>query len=103
MGKVEFGCVTHGTKIFSNGGGKPMSTGTITPIPDQEGNYDLPWAKPLSATFGDYGCSSSTSVATSFAATPSPTVADASTSTASMMVIMIITTMGMAFSAHGFQ
>jgi len=75
--KVEFACLTHGTKIISNGG-KVMSTGTITPIPDQKGNYDLPWAKPLSATFGDYGCSSSTSSPSP----PSPTAAGASTSTA---------------------
>jgi len=59
--KVEFACLTQGTKIISNGVVKAMSTGTITPIPDQNGNYDLPWAKPLSATFEDYGCTSSAS------------------------------------------
>merc|ERR1712187_696951 len=63
--KVDFACLTHGTKIISNGEVKAMSTGTITPIPDQKGNYDLPWAKSLSATFEDYGCSRSTSIPSS--------------------------------------
>jgi len=55
---VALVCLTQGAKILSNGEVKVMDIGTVTPIPDQNGDYDLPWGKPLSATFEDYGCSS---------------------------------------------
>jgi hypothetical protein len=66
--EAAFDCITQGTKIILFGGNKPkefMSVGTITPIPNQHGNYDLPWGMPLSATFEDYGCLISTSSSSS--------------------------------------
>merc|ERR1712232_1196057 len=29
------------------------------PVPDEHGNYDLPWGQPLSTQFADYECATS--------------------------------------------
>jgi len=62
---AEFFCASvtgaRGTStamLGAAGAGVPpfMPTGKISPLADQHGTYDMPWAQPLSTRFADYGC-----------------------------------------------